>query len=77
LALDYFIRRVQVYQNSLKLNGTHQLRVYADYVNILGEIVLNIKKNTNALVVASKETGVEVHADKTKNVVMFRCQNAA
>ena len=28
-ALDYVIRRVQVNQDALKLNGTHQLMVYA------------------------------------------------
>jgi len=60
----------------LKLNDTHQLRVYADYVNIVGGRVLNMKKNTNASVVASKETGLEVHADKTKYMVVFRDQNA-
>ena len=32
-ALDYTIRRVQVHQDGLKLNGTHRLLVYADYVN--------------------------------------------
>ena len=29
-ALEYGIRRVQVKQDGLKLNGTHQLLVYAD-----------------------------------------------
>ena len=37
-AINYAIRRVQVNQDGLKLNGTHQLLVYAD-VNILGRSV--------------------------------------
>ena len=44
--------------------------VYADDVNILGGGVDTVKKNTEAIIVASKETGLEVNADKTKYMVM-------
>jgi hypothetical protein len=43
-ALEYVISRVQGNQDGFKLNGTHQLLVYADDVNILGGSVLTLKK---------------------------------
>ena len=51
--LEYAIRRVQLNHDSLKLNGTHQLLVYTDEINILGFIVHTVKENAEALVVAS------------------------
>jgi len=42
--LEYTIRRGLVNHDDLKLNGTHQLLVYADNVNILGESIDTIKK---------------------------------
>jgi hypothetical protein len=74
-ASEYAIRGVQANQEGLKLNGTHQLLVYADDVSILGRSVRSIKKNVEDLVIASKETGLEVNAEKTKYMVMSRNQN--
>ena len=59
----------------MKLNDTHQFLVYAD-LNILGRSIHTRKKNTEALVVASKEIGLEVNADKTKYMVTSQDQNA-
>ena len=74
--LEYAIRRVQVNQDGLKLNGTHQLLAYANGVNILGGSVDIVKKNREALVAATKKIGLEVNADKTKYMTVSRDQNA-
>jgi hypothetical protein len=74
-ALEYVIRRVQANQQGLKLNGTHQLLVYADDVNILGGSIPTIRKNTEILVIANKDVDLEVNAEKTKYMVMSRDQN--
>jgi hypothetical protein len=58
----------------LKLNGTHQLLAYADDVNILGGSVHTVKENAEALVVATKEIGLEVYADKTWLCLEIRIQ---
>ena len=75
-AVEYAIRRIQFNQFGLKLNGTHQLLVCADDVNVLGRIVHAIKENVETLIVASKETGLEVNADTTTYMVMSQDQNA-
>ena len=63
-------------QYCLYLYGTHQLLAYADDVNILGGSVHTVKENAEALVVATKEIGLEVNVDITKYMIMSRDQNA-
>jgi hypothetical protein len=75
-ALEYAIRKVQANKEGLKLNGTHQLLVYADDVNMLDGSIHTARKNTEALLIASKKTGLEVNAEKTKYMVMSRDQIA-
>ena len=47
-ALEFAIRRVQVNQDGLQLNGAHQLLVYADDVNTPGGSVHTAKENADA-----------------------------
>jgi flagellar basal body rod protein FlgG len=75
-ALEYVVSRGQANWESFKLNGTHQLLVYADGVNILGGSIHTIRKNTEALLITTQETGLEVNAEKTKCVVMSQDHNA-
>jgi hypothetical protein len=62
-ALKYAIGKVQENQVGLKLNGTHQLLVYADDVNLLVGNIDTTKKNTQTLIDASKEIGLKVNTE--------------
>jgi hypothetical protein len=54
-ALEYAIRKVLENQEGLKLNGTHQLLVYADDMNLLGDNIDTLKKNRETLIDVSEE----------------------
>jgi hypothetical protein len=75
-SLEYVICKVQETQVGLKLNRIHQLLAYADGMNLLGDNIDTIKKNTETLIDASKEVGLGINIEKTKHMLLSRLQNA-
>jgi hypothetical protein len=55
---------VQENQVGLKLIGTYQLLACTDDVNLLGDNIGAIGKNTETLIDASKEVGLEMNVEK-------------
>ena len=78
MKLNNFLNKQDTHLNTISNSGqclsTFVNMVYG--VNILGGSVRAVKENAEALVVAAKEIGLEVNADKTKYMVMSRDQNA-
>jgi hypothetical protein len=60
----------------LKLNGTHHFLAYADDVNLLGDNIDTINKNSETLIDAGKKVGLEVNVKKTEYMLVSRNQNA-
>jgi hypothetical protein len=56
--------------------GTHQLLAHADDIDIVGEKIDIIKKNTETLSDATKEVGLEVNPEETKYMLMSHYQKA-
>jgi hypothetical protein len=75
-ALEYAIRKVLENRAGLKLNGTHQLLAHAHDVNLLGDTIDTINKNTETLIDTSKEVGLEVNIEKTKYMLASHGRNA-
>ncbi|KAJ4438886.1 hypothetical protein ANN_14840 [Periplaneta americana] len=62
------IRKVQDNRQGLELKGSHQLLVYKDDVNMLGENPQKIRENMEILLEASKAISLEVNPEKTKSL---------
>jgi hypothetical protein len=50
--------------------------VYADDVNLLGDSVNTIRENSETLLLASRDIGLEINAEKTKYMIMSRHPNS-
>jgi hypothetical protein len=75
-ALEYAIRKFQENQVGFELNRIHLLLVYADDVNLWGDRVNTIKENSETLLEASMDIGLEINAEKTKYMIMSRHPNS-
>jgi hypothetical protein len=60
----------------LKLSGTRQQLFYADDMNLPSHNIDTIKKNTETLIDAIKEVGLDVNKKKTKYILLSRHQKA-
>ena len=65
-ALEYAIRNVLETRLGLDMNGTHQVMVYVDDVNLIGDVFRTIEGNVDVLLNACKGIGLAVNAGKTK-----------
>jgi hypothetical protein len=57
-------------------HGEHHLLIYANDINLLGDSVNTIKENSETLLEASRDIGLEINAEKTKYITMSRHPNS-
>jgi hypothetical protein len=62
-------------REGMKLNGRHQLLIYAVDFTILDENINTVQESTEALLEANREVGLEVNTERTKYMAVFLLQN--
>ena len=60
----------------MKWYSGRQILIYADDVNILNGSTRTVNRNKEALIVSSKQIGLAVNAEETKDMVMSCGQHA-
>jgi hypothetical protein len=68
--------KIQENEIGLELDGAHQILVCADNINLLDRRKNTINRNTETLLEASRDAGLEINAQKTKYMIMSRHPNS-
>ena len=71
-ALEYAILKIKEDKKGLTLKCLNQLFVYADDVDLIGDDIDAIQSNTEVLVEACDEIGLQVNVEKTKYMITSR-----
>jgi hypothetical protein len=75
-SLGHAIRKVHENEVGLELNGIHQMLVWADDINLLGDSINTINKNIETFLEASRDVGLEINAEKAKYMMMYSHQKS-
>jgi hypothetical protein len=75
-ALEYANSKVQENQEGLGLNGTYQILVYDDDINVLGDDISTINEKTETLLGTCRDVGLELNAEKLKYMIISHHHNS-